>query len=165
MIRRSKKGMTEGPGRRTRWERDAGTASDGRGTGGAEEEPMEVALEEPRFPGQRGAVGPGGVSPRPAAQTLGKGRGWRRGGVGREGRGRGAGGQPARAMGNSRETSGARSQPVRRRRSLAGTLLSCPPPAHAPFVSLSRLHRPRLRVTPVPAAGPGLSRPPESSIM
>lgn len=53
-----------------RWERDAGTVSDGRRGGGADE-----ALEEQRFP--------------EAAQTLGKGRGWRRGGRGGRG-GRGA---------------------------------------------------------------------------
>lgn len=108
---------------------------------------MEVSLEEQRFP--------------EAAQTLGKGRGWRRGGARREGRvrGRGARGQPARAVGSSRGTSGVWSQPVRRRGSLAGTLLSCTPPAQAPIVYPSRLHRPRLRVTPVAAAGPGAEPP------
>lgn len=65
--------LTRGAGRRRRGkgERDAGRVSDGRGragTGGAEEEPLEKLLGEPRCPG-------------PAA--LRRQRGGRRGGTGR----------------------------------------------------------------------------------
>lgn len=136
-----------------RWERDAGTASDGRGTGGAEEEPMEVPLEERRFPEAARSAGTGRRQPAPRSADPGKARCWGRGGAGREGRAKGV--EPAASPPGRWETLGGRVSLS----AAAGAWQAPSFPARLPhtFPSffLSRLHRPRLRVTPVPAAGAG----------
>lgn len=114
---------------------------------------MEVPLEEQRFPEAARSRGTGRREP---VQTLGKGRGWRRGGRGgREGRARGV--EPAASPLGRWEAVGGRAE---RGVSLSAGAwqASCLParllhtlPSFAP----SRLHRPRLRATPVPAAGAG----------
>lgn len=102
---------------------------------------------------RRGALGPGGGSPRLAAQTLGKARCWGRGGAGREGRAKGV--EPAASSPGRWETVGGRV----RLSAAAGAWQAPSFPARLPHTLpsffLSRLHRPRLRVTPVPAAGAG----------